>query len=123
MRLELRLRSQVHENRHRQKFTGIQVEPLAGIIIAKAVARKEVVDGRHPVLAVFRHVAEGLSEQRSLRIGTRLQAGLRCYRPTVFIHLHVLRLEHAAGNFNRIHRPREPGVGSALVNRLENFFR
>ena len=122
VRLELRLRSQVHENRHRQEFAGIQVEPLAGVVIAKAVARKEVVDSRHTALAVLRHVAESLTEQRSLRVCTRLQAGLRRHCPTVFVHLHVLRLEHAAGNFNRIHRPREPGVGGALVNRLENFF-
>ena len=122
MRLELRLRSQVHENRHRQEFAGIQVEPLAGVVIPKAVARQEVVDGGHTALAVLRHVAETLAEQRSLRVGTRLQAGLRRHRSTVLVHLHVLRLEHAAGNFNRIHRPREPGVGSALVNRLENLF-
>ena len=122
MRLKLRLRSQVHENRHRQEFAGIQVKPLAGVVIAKAVARQEVIDGRHTALAVLRHVAESLAEQRSLRVGTRLQAGLLRHRRTVFIHLHILRLEHAAGNFNSIHRPREPGVGGTLVNRLENLF-
>lgn len=43
MRLELRFRFEVYEDRHREKFPSVQVEAFARIVIAEAVRGEKVV--------------------------------------------------------------------------------
>ncbi len=125
MRLEMRFRSEVYENRHREKFPGVQVEAFARVVIAETVRGEKVVGERNVILAGCFYRLELFPEEGNLGVDAFFEAvlGSPIGRLSVCLDGDSLALENGACHFCCVCGAGKPAVRRALVYRFEDFFR